>query len=715
MASYTDVVVDQQGNAPINMDDDMMSEYYNVANNNGQADDHAMMMMMEEPDQESSQLIADTILNDDEIASVSNEVVMEEYGNHGKVQESELYSTTSYTEPTIPADVEIQHSLGVDLPDETIGDAVYEEQNERIHPANSIVAQQEEKNDKIDTGSAQMQGTEAEQIAEYPGETKVVGPEHDRFDSHDEYATEGPISGSANDGKEVASEKTEIVEESVNHDTGETLVVKEEDTVEIPHAQDEAADGGQEGHVSTTLAVAEQNAKTEVEQHTPAQPPPIRITFDGQDFVLFPDEEPSTFISVNHERVQAPALPVDTKVFSDSLEALFDALRIREALGDFLDEGTEICLTFHDLDMIAREDDIYIREVTLDDIQRLHSGLRYTTSMHISVSESQRFISRYNDLANQVSVLLEQKTGNQSFEEGKGEEEQTIGLSSGDASLAQVDGGVASSSKEEISDKINPKEKIEGEEEGDQDEEETFVTVTNDAEADEEQYVESYEEGGEEVQNEAEIDENVDQNVEKEDEERPKQAHLFSNQVATDDTDENSTSIQKESDLEVNAADEIYNEEVIEEVEGKEEFAAQGKDSSRDTATTLSGNGDENEDKADIGYEDAEDIDDKEADENEEEGAEELKGIEEAYEDYEEEENEEPYDDNDKEAEHAQKEEDYEENFEPQISSHGQKRQLEDEYEYSTENLGEEGIDGLHHNEDDTKRARYEDPEKGDA
>ncbi|MCO5549595.1 hypothetical protein L7F22_003067 [Adiantum nelumboides] len=646
MASYTDVVVDQQGNAPINMDDDMMSEYYNVANNNGQADDHAMMMMMEEPDQESSQLIADTILNDDEIASVSNEVVMEEYGNHGKVQESELYSTTSYTEPTIPADVEIQHSLGVDLPDETIGDAVYEEeQNERIHPANSIVAQQEEKNDKIDTGSAQMQGTEAEQIAEYPGETKVVGPEHDRFDSHDEYATEGPISGSANDGKEVASEKTEIVEESVNHDTGKLWLSKR------------------------------------------------RI----------------------QSRYLMHKMRLLTEVFSDSLEALFDALRIREALGDFLDEGTEICLTFHDLDMIAREDDIYIREVTLDDIQRLHSGLRYTTSMHISVSESQRFISRYNDLANQVSVLLEQKTGNQSFEEGKGEEEQTIGLSSGDASLAQVDGGVASSSKEEISDKINPKEKIEGEEEGDQDEEETFVTVTNDAEADEEQYVESYEEGGEEVQNEAEIDENVDQNVEKEDEERPKQAHLFSNQVATDDTDENSTSIQKESDLEVNAADEIYNEEVIEEVEGKEEFAAQGKDSSRDTATTLSGNGDENEDKADIGYEDAEDIDDKEADENEEEGAEELKGIEEAYEDYEEEENEEPYDDNDKEAEHAQKEEDYEENFEPQISSHGQKRQLEDEYEYSTENLGEEGIDGLHHNEDDTKRARYEDPEKGDA
>ncbi|PWN34247.1 uncharacterized protein FA14DRAFT_70526 [Meira miltonrushii] len=505
----------RQGNEPINMDDDMMSEYYNAPTINGPADDHAMMMM-EEADQESSNLIAaDTILNDDEIASVSNEVVMEEYGNDGKLNENVSFASTSYADPSIPADVEIQHSVGVDLPDETIGDAVYEEEeNEHILPAGDGVAEVEQPNDIAKTATDQTGESEAAQIAKNTEET-TVAPEHGTLDSNDEYATEGHLSENANGGDENVTEKIEITQNSVDNGTGETLVVKKEIEEVQPHVQDEVAGEGQEEHISSTLAVVEQNTQADAEQHPPVQPNPIRITFDGQDFVLYPDEETSTFVSVNQERVQAPVLPVEAKVFSDPLESLFEALRIREALGDFLDEGTELCLTFHDLDMIAREDDIYIREVTLDDIQRLHSGLGYTSSMHISVSESQRFISRYNDLANQVSLLIEQKTGIESVEEGKGE--QPVESSAGDANVQKGHGDATSPLKAEVAVELPIEKESDGkeagEEEGDQEEEETFATVTNDQENDEEQYVESYEGGGE-VQNRLEGDEDAKQDEE---------------------------------------------------------------------------------------------------------------------------------------------------------------------------------------------------------
>lgn len=711
MTSYIDVPVDQLGNETINMDDDMMSEYYNTTNINGPTDDHAMMMM-EEADQESSNLIpADTTFNDDETASVSNEVVMGEYGNDGKMNENITFTSTSYTDPSIPAEVEIQHSIGVDLPDETIGDAVYEEE-ERAHmpPVDAVVAEKEETTNSANTGLDQT--GEPEVVQKEAEQKTVAGTEHGTQDSNDEYATEGHLSENPKDGNEEVPERIEITQELVDNGTGETLIVKEEEELQ-PHILDQTAEEGQEGYISSTLAVVEQNVEGNADQHQSVQPNPIRITFDGQDFVLYPDEESSTFISTNQERIQAPALQVEAKVFSDPLESLFEALRIREALGDFLDEGTELCLTFHDLDMIAREDDIYIREVTLDDIQRLHSGLGYTSSMHIGVSETQRFISRYNDLANQVSLLIEQKTGNESVEEGKGE--QTNEFLAVDTNVVKADGAIADSIKGEAAGELHTEEEVErkeeGEEEGDQDEEETFVTVTNDQEGDEEQYVESYEEGGG-VQDELQGDEHTEQN--EENEEHPRQVDLSSVQVAPAEN-AGPAPLSEETELEADAAEETHNEPFTEEVEGNGEVAEQEKGSGQDTATTLSGDGEELENQNEPDYEPTEDIGDEEADDEneEEEGTEELRGIEEVYEDYEEEGKEGLYDDGE-EGKEVQ-EELYEEEVEPQVGSHGQKRQLEDELEYSTEDLNGEGVEGLDQYEDDNKRARYEEPEKDDA
>lgn len=154
-----------------------------------------------------------------------------------------------------------------------------------------------------------------------------------------------------------------------------------------------------------------------------AELPPIRVTFNGQDFVMFPDAEPSCFLAAfDHvdarsatpgrrvEAVSAPQLAANAKAFHESLETLFDCLRVQESLGDFLDEGTELRLHFVDLDMEVREDDVYAREVTLNDMHRLHEGLSLDTSLHIVVSEGKRFIARYNELATHVANLSERST-----------------------------------------------------------------------------------------------------------------------------------------------------------------------------------------------------------------------------------------------------------------------------------------------------------------
>lgn len=137
------------------------------------------------------------------------------------------------------------------------------------------------------------------------------------------------------------------------------------------------------------------------------KPMPVRVTFNEQDFVMFPDAEPATYIGETESHVVAPRLAGRAEAYFEPLESLFEALRIQESLGDFLEEGTEVTLEFPALDMHVREDDVYAREVTLDDIYRLHDGLGLPSSLHVVVTEGRRFISRYNELANHVSQLME--------------------------------------------------------------------------------------------------------------------------------------------------------------------------------------------------------------------------------------------------------------------------------------------------------------------
>ena len=149
--------------------------------------------------------------------------------------------------------------------------------------------------------------------------------------------------------------------------------------------------------------------------HAEEEIPTMRLTFQEQDFCVFPsphDETPTVYMDTSSEDtgaedalvgVTAPELHIDPAIFWEPLDSLFAALRVTDALGEFLEEGTELCLAFPDLELVLHEDNVYAREISLHDISQLALGFGYHGSLHMLVTETPRFISQYNALAVMMS------------------------------------------------------------------------------------------------------------------------------------------------------------------------------------------------------------------------------------------------------------------------------------------------------------------------
>ena len=180
----------------------------------------------------------------------------------------------------------------------------------------------------------------------------------------------------------------------------------------------------------------------DVEPHT------VCLTFQEQDFCVFPsanDQGPTVYVEEtndNDERVlvgvPAPALPIDRSLFWEPLDAVFGALRVAHVLGEFLEEGTELCIAFPDLDLVLREDNVYARDISLQDISQLALGFECHGSLRLVVTEEPRFISRYNELATALGSeeseedALDEEAGEEDEEEDKEVEEVNKGIEEAD-------------------------------------------------------------------------------------------------------------------------------------------------------------------------------------------------------------------------------------------------------------------------------------------
>lgn len=80
------------------------------------------------------------------------------------------------------------------------------------------------------------------------------------------------------------------------------------------------------------------------------RPPSLRVTFNDQDFSIWNADSVAT-----ETQGICPPLAIEHDIFHAPLEALFEAMRVKHALGDFLEEGAELVLSFANLELTVRE------------------------------------------------------------------------------------------------------------------------------------------------------------------------------------------------------------------------------------------------------------------------------------------------------------------------------------------------------------------------
>ena len=224
-----------------------------------------------------------------------------------------------------------------------------------------------------------------------------------------------------------------------------------------------------------------------------AEPHTVCLTFQEQDFCVFPsasDQGPTVYVEETNDDderilvgVPAPALPIDRSLFWEPLDAVFGALRVAHVLGEFLEEGTELCIAFPDLDLVLREDNVYARDISLQDISQLALGFECHGSLRLVVTEEPRFISRYNELATALGSeeseedAQDEEAGEEDEGADKEDEEADEDDDEEDIAVEEVERGIEEADKEdeeagqEGEEADDDVEEGEGEEAGDEGEE----------------------------------------------------------------------------------------------------------------------------------------------------------------------------------------------------------------------------------------------------
>ena len=213
----------------------------------------------------------------------------------------------------------------------------------------------------------------------------------------------------------------------------------------------------------------------DVEPHT------VCLTFQEQDFCVFPsasDQGPTVYVEETNDDdervlvgVPAPALPIDRSLFWEPLDAVFGALRVAHVLGEFLEEGTELCIAFPDLDLVLREDNVYARDISLQDISQLALGFECHGSLRLVVTEEPRFISRYNELA---TALGSEESEEDALDEEAGEEDEEAGEEDEEAGEEDEEAGEDDDEEDKEVEEVNK-----GIEEADKEDEEAGEKVVD--------------------------------------------------------------------------------------------------------------------------------------------------------------------------------------------------------------------------------------------
>jgi len=296
------------------------------------------------------------------------EVMMEEYGEEGagSIEEGEMVdvpiATMGDEEQVLEEMVDEEHSEGNHV--EEIVNPDDEKGKEK--DLNTMTNTDKETYEGEVTGdeAAELHRSDAEGSKEEGAELIVQKEGRDGYEQNEVAENEGETTYVASKDPQEQSASTDPTkgEEIAAMHYKDSLVLDKpvESQYDEPasnvsghmEGREDAEDRKADGKSAQEVGLEEEEGEEE-DVHAP---PPVRVTFNGQDFVLFSLSEPSTYIPVQQEEpVAAPQLKSESRIFYETLDSLFESLRVKDSLGDFLEEGSELQVNFVDLEMTLRE------------------------------------------------------------------------------------------------------------------------------------------------------------------------------------------------------------------------------------------------------------------------------------------------------------------------------------------------------------------------
>ncbi|GAA5894254.1 hypothetical protein JCM6882_007613 [Rhodosporidiobolus microsporus] len=150
----------------------------------------------------------------------------------------------------------------------------------------------------------------------------------------------------------------------------------------------------------------------------PAQPafegssrgvPAVFLSFDNTTYSLFHshrllDEEDATSDSPAGNDEDSPLLlsrAEQHELYYQPVETLFRV--VRELFTELKDQPDELVLEFDEIGIALGEDNVYSRQVTLFDFDRIHLGCQLPGRLHARLSSQPRFASGFNALAQHIA------------------------------------------------------------------------------------------------------------------------------------------------------------------------------------------------------------------------------------------------------------------------------------------------------------------------
>lgn len=131
---------------------------------------------------------------------------------------------------------------------------------------------------------------------------------------------------------------------------------------------------------------------------------PVILTVDDTNFLLIQNDD------ISDDLTKLVAL-YDSNILDYNIVKLFDLIRTDDDLIELhnLTDREEMVLKIPALDIIITEDNIYARDIKVSDFLVIFKGLKIDGNLKFIIDRKERFITRFNDLHDEIRLNIELK------------------------------------------------------------------------------------------------------------------------------------------------------------------------------------------------------------------------------------------------------------------------------------------------------------------